>query len=117
VSRHQGIPSGSHVLTAEFQKTGDDPETHSAIGTLTLYVDTQAVASAEITTQPGTFSLAGDGLCIGRDSGSAVTGDYTTPFDFVGGTIERVIVDVSGDRYVDHEKEVRPHSPGLTRIR
>jgi hypothetical protein len=66
------------VLTAEFQKTGDDPETDSAIGTLTLYVDTQAVASAEITTQPGTFSLAGDGLCIGRDSGSAVTPPHST---------------------------------------
>jgi hypothetical protein len=28
------------------------------------------------------------------------------PFAFAGGTIERVIVDVSGEHYVDHEKEV-----------
>jgi arylsulfatase len=105
VSSPDPIPTGTHVLTAEFQKTRDDPDTHSAVGKLTLYVDTEAVADAEIMTQPGTFSLTGDGLCVGRDSGSAV-GDYTAPFPFVGGTIERVIVDVSGDHYVDHEKAV-----------
>jgi len=105
VSSPEPVPTGTHVLTAEFQKTGDDPDTHSAVGQLTLYVDTEAVADAEIMTQPGTFSLTGDGLCVGRDSGSAV-GDYAAPFPFVGGTIERVIVDVSGDHYVDHEKAV-----------
>jgi hypothetical protein len=68
-------------------------------------VDTEAVADAEIMTQPGNFCLTGDGLCVGRDSGSAVA-DYVAPFPFVGGTIDRVIVDVSGDHYVDHEKEV-----------
>ena len=53
------------------------------------------------------FNLSGDGLCVGRrDSGSAVTADYTAPFPFVGGTIEGVVVDVTGDHYVDHEKEV-----------
>ena len=57
-------------------------------------------------TQPGHFSLCGDGLCVGRDSGSPVASDYTAPFPFAGGTIERVVIDVSGDHYVDHEKEV-----------
>ena len=32
--------------------------------------------------------------------------DYEGTYPFVGGTIERVVVDVSGDHYVDHEKEV-----------
>ena len=32
--------------------------------------------------------------------------DYAPPFAFVGGTIERVVIDVSGDPYVDREKEV-----------
>jgi len=32
--------------------------------------------------------------------------DYASPFPFAGGTIDRVIVDVSGDPYVDHEKQV-----------
>jgi arylsulfatase len=78
----------------------------SAVGTLTLYVDTEPVGDGEITTQPGMFSLVGDGLCVGRDSGSAVTPDYDAPFAFGGGTIERVVIDVSGEHYVDHEKEV-----------
>jgi arylsulfatase len=36
-----------------------------------------------------------------------VTPDYTAPFRFTGGTIDKVIVDVSGERYVDHTAEVR----------
>jgi arylsulfatase len=100
------IPTGTHVLSASFEMTGDEAATMSAVGTLTLYVDTERVADGEITTQPGMFSLVGDGLCVGRDSGSAVTPDYSAPFAFSGGTIERVAIDVSGEHYVDHEKEV-----------
>lgn len=105
VSSVDPIPTGKHVFSAEFAKTGDEQSTGSAVGTLTLYVDTVAVSSAEIVTQPGPFALAGDGLCVGRDSGSPVA-DYTAPFEFSGGTIDRVVVDVSGEPYVDHEKEV-----------
>ena len=43
---------------------------------------------------------------MGRDSGSPVGDDYAPPFPFAGGVIDRVVVDVSGDPYVDHEKEV-----------
>jgi arylsulfatase len=100
------VPIGGHVISAEFAKTGDDPGTGSAVGTLTLYVDTEAVAAGEILTQPGFFALAGDGVSIGRDSSSPVTDDYAGASVFSGGTIDRVIVDVSGDRFVDHEKEV-----------
>ncbi len=106
ISSPAPVPTGRHVVSAEFEKTRDDPDTHSALGTLTIYVDTEAVADSEIITQPGSFSLAGEGLCIGRDSGSAVTADYSVPFAFAGGTIQRVVVDVSGEHYVDHEKEV-----------
>ena len=38
---------------------------------------------------------------------SPVTPAYTAPFPFTGGTIDKVVVDVSGDRYVDHEAQVR----------
>jgi hypothetical protein len=106
VSSPEPLSSGPHVLTAEFKKTGEDADTLSAIGTLTLYVDTESVADGEILTQPGQFSLVGDGICVGRDGGSAVSPDYSGQFPFSGGTIERVIVDVSGQHYVDHEKEV-----------
>ena len=100
------VEPGKHVFTAEFQKTGDEEGTGSAEGTLTLYIDETEVGSAEIVTQPGFFALTGDGLCVGRDSASPVSADYAAPFPFNGGTIDRVIVDVSGDHYVDHEKEV-----------
>jgi len=106
ISAPDPLPMGHHVLTAEFAKTGDDPQTRSATGTLTIYVDTEAVADGEVMTQPGFFTLTGDGLAIGRDSGSPVTPDYVAPFPFTGGTIDRVVIDVSGEHYVDHEKEV-----------
>jgi arylsulfatase len=80
-----------------------------ATGTLTLYVDDVEVGSGEIVTQPGAFCLVGDGICVGRDSASPVTPDYADrgTFPFTGGTIDKVIVDVSGDRYIDHEAQVR----------
>jgi len=55
------------------------------------------------------FSLAGEGLCVGRDSGESVTEDYPGehPNAFTGGTIKRVAVDVSGDPYVDLEREAQ----------
>jgi arylsulfatase len=106
ISSDAEVEPGKHVFTAEFAKTGDDPTTGSALGTLTLYVDDDETGSAEITTQPGFFALTGDGLSVGRDSASPVSADYAAPFSFTGGTIDRVVVDVSGDHYVDHEKEV-----------
>jgi arylsulfatase A-like enzyme len=108
VSQQEVVP-GKHVLAAEFRKTGDDPDTSSALGTLTLYIDTEPAGSADIKTQPGAFTIAGDGLSVGRDSGSPVTREYgeNGGFPFTGGTIERVIVDVSGEEFVDHDEEVR----------
>lgn len=57
--------------------------------------------------QIGKFSLAGEGLNIGRDGSANVTNDYPgdMPWAFNGGTIERVIVGVSGEAFVDLEKE------------
>ncbi|HSD58054.1 MAG TPA: hypothetical protein VLB04_07710, partial [Methanotrichaceae archaeon] len=100
------IPTGRHIFSAEFQKTGQDPQTRSFLGTLNLYIDNKKVGEAKIKTQPGRFSIAGDGLCVGRDSGSPVSPDYEPPFAFTGGAIEKVAVDVSGELFVDHEKEV-----------
>jgi arylsulfatase len=101
------ITPGRHVFTAEFQRTGQDPQTKSALGTLTLYIDAQPVGHTEIKTQPGFFGLSGEGLSVGRNTGAAISPDYQAPFAFIGGTVEGVVIDVSGDTYVDHEKEVR----------
>ena len=108
VTSDQQVSAGRHVFTAEFKVGGqsNDPREPGFRGELTLYTDNEAVGKAEIITQPGRFEAVGDGLCVGRDSASAVTPDYEAPFPFRGGTIDRVIVDVSGDAYLDHEREV-----------
>ena len=102
------LQPGKHVLAADFAVKGQstDPAIPGFDGTLTLYIDDRKVGEAEIVTQPGNFCLVGDGICVGRDSASPVTEDYTAPFPFTGGTIDKVVVDVSGDRYIDHEKQV-----------
>jgi arylsulfatase A-like enzyme len=104
VESEKGVPTGEHILSAAFEKKGDEMPTH---GTLTLYIDDEAVGSAEIKTQPGNFSLVGEGLAVGRDGGEPVTEDYPgdRPWAFTGGTIREVIVDVSGEHFVDLEKE------------
>jgi len=102
------VTPGDHVYTAEFAVDGQsDGAMPGFKGTLTLYVDGEEAGSAEIVTQPGAFCLVGDGICVGRDSASPVTPEYKSPFRFSGGTIDKVIVDLSGERYVDHEAEVR----------
>ena len=65
------------------------------------------VGEDRIKTQPGNFELAHEGVCVGRDSGAAVTGDYPgpPPHRFTGGTIKRVAIDVSGQPYLDLERE------------
>ncbi len=51
----------------------------------------------------GHFAITGEGLCIGYDSGDAVSSDYRPRFDFTGGTIVRVVFDVADDAYIDVE--------------
>jgi arylsulfatase len=76
-------------------------------GTLSLFVDDEKVGEGTIMTQPGNFSLVGEGLNVGQDPASPVTDAYpgTRPFAFTGGTIKEAIVDVSGEQYVDLELE------------
>ncbi len=98
------LPTGHVVVSASFEKEGEGFPTE---GTLTLHIRDQAVGSAKIRTQPGKFSLAGEGLNVGRDGGEPVTDDYpgTTPWTFTGGTIGQVVIDVSGEPFVDLAQE------------
>jgi arylsulfatase len=99
------VPTGRCRLSASFEKEGDAMPT---TGTLSLYFNQEKVGEAKIKTQPGKFSLAGEGLNVGQDRGEAVTDDYPgdAPWAFVGGTIHKVIVNVSDEPFVDREKEV-----------
>lgn len=105
----EDVPTGENlILSASFDKDGEDPPGVST-GILSLYHGDKKVGEGRIKTQPGMFSLAGEGLCVGRDSGEPVTGDYLGehPHAFTGGTIRRVAVNVSGDPYVDLEREAQ----------
>jgi arylsulfatase len=93
-----------YVLGMEFTKesTGERGE---SLGTTKLYVDEEVVAEGPMRTQLAFFTLCGDGLCVGRDSGDAVSKEYTAPATFKGGTILQVEVSTGDDQYLDLEKE------------
>jgi arylsulfatase len=105
----EDLPTGEDlILAASFEKDGEDAP-GVATGILSLFYNDRKVGEGRIKTQPGFFSLAGEGLCVGRDSGEAVTDDYpgTSPHSFTGGTIKRVAVDVSGEPYLDLERQAQ----------
>ena len=95
--------TGRHVVGVEFTKerVGEHHESH---GPLKLYVDEDVAAEEEIRTMSSHFSLCGEGLCIGYDSGDAVSSEYKPKFPFTGGKIEKVVFDVADDVYVDVER-------------
>ena len=100
------LPPGTHVLTAEFLRAGPAPiPTCRASGTVTLYVDARRRAAAPSSRSPVTSVWSATASASGATA-SPVTPDYAAPFPFRGGTIDKVVVDVSGERYVDHEAEV-----------
>jgi hypothetical protein len=97
------LKAGKYTLGAEFtrDKAGQYGE---SLGATKLYVNDKVVAECPMKIQPGKFTLSGDGLCVGRDSGDVVIQEYKTPGDFKGGTIEVVGVTVEKAHYLDLEK-------------
>ena len=106
VESTERIPTGQVVLSASFDREGD---TMPAEGTLTLYFGDRQVGQGRIKTQPGKFSIAGEGLNVGKDTAEPVSDDYpgSSPWPFTGGTIVRAAVDVSGTPFVDLAEEAR----------
>ena len=96
------LKPGKHVLGMEFTRE-DKGKFGESIGKTKLYVDDKVVAEGPMKTQPGKFTLSGDGLCVGRDSGDAVSQEYTTPGEFSGGTILGVGVSIEKKQYLDLE--------------
>ncbi|HJV12508.1 MAG TPA: sulfatase/phosphatase domain-containing protein [Propionibacteriaceae bacterium] len=98
------LTTGPHVLGAEFVKESVG-KGGVAVGTAMLHIDEATVAKGPWKTQPGHFSLAGEGLTIGRDSGDSVSKEYTPYFTFTGGRIYKVEVSIGDDLYVDLERD------------
>jgi arylsulfatase len=100
------LPLGHLVLSASFEKDGDTMPTE---GTLTLHIRDEAVGQGRIRTQPAYFSLAGEGLNLGKDAGEPVTDDYpgVHPWPLIGGTIHKAVIDVSGEPFADLAEEAK----------
>jgi arylsulfatase len=101
------VPLGSHVFGVRYDRTGTVAGSHTPVGEITLHVDDTVVAGRTgVRTHPGSFGLSGSGIAVGRNSGQAVCGAYRAPFAFTGGTIAKVVVDISGAPYRDVEREL-----------
>jgi arylsulfatase len=97
------LKPGKYTFGMEFIRDKAGPHGES-LGKTTLYVNDKIVAQGDMKTQLGKFTLSGDGLCIGRDSGDAVSEEYKSPGTFKGGTIKGVGVTVEKAQYLDLEK-------------
>jgi hypothetical protein len=100
------IPTGHVLLSASFERVGDTMPTQ---GTLTLHIGEEQVGESTIRTQPAKFGLGGGGLVVGRSGPEPVSDDYdgAAPWAFAGGVVRRVVVDVSGEPFVDLVQEAR----------
>jgi arylsulfatase len=97
------LKPGKYTLGMEFTRESAGKYNES-IGKTKLYVNEKVVAEGPMRAQVGKFTLSGDGLCVGYDSGDAVAEDYTSPGTFTGGTILGVGVVVDKTQYLDLEK-------------
>jgi arylsulfatase len=100
------LKPGKYILGVEFIREGEGKNKES-LGKARLYVNDKVVAQGEMKTQSGKFTLSGDGLCVGYDSGDAVSQEYKTPGTFRGGKIQSVEVSVGKVEYKDLEMELR----------
>ncbi|MFB7718423.1 arylsulfatase [Nocardia sp. NPDC056100] len=100
----QPLTPGKHVVGMEFNLQGKGANGEST-GSTTLYIDGQPVGNGPMRAQVGKFTLAGDGLCVGRDSGDNVSQQYQHPGTFTGGTIAEVTIYTGKESYADLQKE------------
>ena len=98
------LKPGKYTFGMEFDKEKMGAH-HESIGTMKLYVNDKVVATGPMTAQVGKFTLVGDGLCVGYDSGDAVSELYNSPGTFKGGTISFVTVNTGTEKYLDLEQE------------
>ena len=104
VAAPTALTVGHHTLVAEFLKEKEDPPA-VAHGALVLTVDGVEVARGEIRTQPGKFSLSGEGLSVGRDTADPVSKEYPAEFKPNGLTIDHVTITLEGEQYANEELE------------
>ena len=101
------LPLGEHVFGVSYDRTGTVEGSHTPLGDVSLHVDGSVVATMSgVRTHPASFGLSGGGVAVGRNTGQAVSSSYKAPYPFTGGTIAKVVVDISGTPYLDLEREL-----------
>lgn len=98
------LTPGKRTLGMEFSRESAGRYGES-LGTTTLYIDDRVAAKGPMRAQIGKFTLAGDGLCVGFDSGDNVCQLYQNPGTFTGGAIQGVAIDVSDEAFIDLQRE------------
>lgn len=102
------LPLGSHIVGVRYERTGTVENSHTprrgrCRSTSTVRWSRRVVVCVR---SPGSFGLAGTGIKVGSNPGQAVCGAYRAPFPFTGGVIHRAVVDISGQPYLDVEREL-----------
>jgi arylsulfatase len=100
------LKPGKYTVGMEFIRESKG-EHNESIGTMKLYVNGKMVAQGPMRAQVGKFTLVGDGLCVGFDSGDPVSELYKSPGEFKGGVIHFVKVTVGKVNFEDMEKEAQ----------
>lgn len=100
------LKPGKYTLGMEFTKEGVGKH-GEPVGSIKLYINEKVVAEGSMKTQAAKFSLSGEGLCVGYDSGDNVSDQYEGTGDFKGGIIQGVGITVSGEPYLNAEAEAK----------
>ena len=105
------LPTGTNlILSASFDKTGDDPPGRRRRDALALARRREGRRGPRSrprwasSCSPARVSASGATAA----TASPTTTPATQPWAFTGGTIHRVAVDVSGEPYLDLEREAQP---------
>jgi len=102
------VSQGKHTLRYEFEATGK-ADLGKGIGTPgigQLYIDGKLVGQMDLpVTTPISLGLTG-GILAGAAPGAPIGDFYEPPFEFTG-TLQSVIIDVSGELIKDEAAEMR----------
>ena len=112
VESTEPVPTGHVVLSASFEKEGD---AMPAEGTLTLHIrdDKRRLRSTSRPSRASSRSPARASTSARKaPSRSPTTTRASHPWAFVGGTIHKAVIDVSGEPFVDLARRRGWRSPG-----
>ena len=99
------MPTGVKAsLRYEFEKTGQEKFGPGGVGR--LYINDSKVGEGEIPRTVRYTYAFDETFDIGIDTGTPVTYEYKTNARFTG-IIEKVVVDLSGERHIDTETETQ----------